>query len=200
MIRIVGYAASDISTLLCHLRTMYVCKKSMTLFSSKPSNPQHCIFWNGLIMKWIQSSYISVKSHWRYGVSNHWQLEYLFNNLLGLIKGWHQSRWTLQWRHNERDGVSNHQFHDCLLKRLFRRRSKKISKRRVTRRVTSEFPTPWANNAKIASIWWCHHALLTKVQLRKKQFHFMMSSCTWWIVCIMLEKQCILHNSWTTVS
>ena len=32
---------------------------------------------------------------------------------------------SLQWRHNEYDGVSNHQLHDCLLKRLFRRRSKK---------------------------------------------------------------------------
>ena len=30
----------------------------------------------------------------------------------------------LQWRHNERDGVSNRQPHDCLVKRLFRRRSK----------------------------------------------------------------------------
>ena len=39
---------------------------------------------------------------------------------------------TLQWRHNERDGVSNHQPHDCLIDRLFRRRSKKISKLRVT--------------------------------------------------------------------
>ena len=39
---------------------------------------------------------------------------------------------TLQWRHNERDGVSNrHGFH-CLLNRLFGRRSKKISKFRVT--------------------------------------------------------------------
>ena len=28
-------------------------------------------------------------------------------------------RKTLQWRHNERDGVSNHQSRDCLLKRLF---------------------------------------------------------------------------------
>ena len=35
---------------------------------------------------------------------------------------------TLQWRHNERDGVSNHQPHDCLLKRLLRRKSKKTSK------------------------------------------------------------------------
>ena len=31
---------------------------------------------------------------------------------------------ALHWRHNERDGVSNHQPHDCLLNRLFRRRSK----------------------------------------------------------------------------
>ena len=27
---------------------------------------------------------------------------------------------TLQWRHNERAGVSNHQPHDCLLNRLFK--------------------------------------------------------------------------------
>ena len=30
----------------------------------------------------------------------------------------------LQWRRNERDGVSNHQRIDCLLNRLFKRRSK----------------------------------------------------------------------------
>ena len=29
-------------------------------------------------------------------------------------------RKTLQWRHNERDGVSNHQPHDCLLNRIFK--------------------------------------------------------------------------------
>ena len=38
----------------------------------------------------------------------------------------------LQWRHNEHDGLSNHLPHDCLLNRLFRRRSKKTSKLRVT--------------------------------------------------------------------
>ena len=32
---------------------------------------------------------------------------------------------TLQWRHNELDDVSNHQPYDCLLNRLFRRRSTK---------------------------------------------------------------------------
>ena len=37
----------------------------------------------------------------------------------------------LRWRHNGHNGVSNHQPHDCLLKRLFRR-SKKTSKLCVT--------------------------------------------------------------------
>ena len=36
------------------------------------------------------------------------------------------------WRHNNHDSVSNHQPHSCLLNRLFRRRSKKTSKFRVT--------------------------------------------------------------------
>ena len=59
---------------------------------------------------------------------------------------------SLEWRHNERDGVSNHQPHDCLLNRLFRHRSKKISKLCVTglcegnSPVTGEFPTPRAIN------------------------------------------------------
>ena len=38
----------------------------------------------------------------------------------------------LQWRHNERNGVSNHQPVDCLLNRLFTHRLKKTSKLRVT--------------------------------------------------------------------
>ena len=37
---------------------------------------------------------------------------------------------ALQQRHNGRDGVSTHKPHDCWLNRLFRRRSKKISKLR----------------------------------------------------------------------
>ena len=38
---------------------------------------------------------------------------------------WLQNPAILCWRHNERDGVSNCLPHDCLLNRLFRRRSKK---------------------------------------------------------------------------
>ena len=40
--------------------------------------------------------------------------------------------YSLEWRHYERDGVSNHQPYDCLLNRLFRRRSTKTSTLRVT--------------------------------------------------------------------
>ena len=39
---------------------------------------------------------------------------------------------SLQRRHNERTGVSNHRHLDCLLNRLFKRRSKKTSKLCVT--------------------------------------------------------------------
>ena len=49
---------------------------------------------------------------------------------------------TLQWRRNEHDGVSNHQPNDCLLNRLFRRRSKKISKLRVTGLCVGNSPGP----------------------------------------------------------
>ena len=70
---------------------------------------------------------------------------------------------SLQWRHNEHDGVSNHQPRDCLLNRLFRRRLKKTSKLRVTGScagnspVTGEFPAQRASNVKNASISWRHN-------------------------------------------
>ena len=49
---------------------------------------------------------------------------------------------TLQLRHNGRYGVSNHQLRHCLLNRLFRRRSKKISKLRVTVLCVGNSPGP----------------------------------------------------------
>ena len=67
---------------------------------------------------------------------------------------------TLRWRHNERDCVTNHQPHDCLLSRLFRRRSKETSKLRATglcpgkSSVTEEFPAQRVSNAENISIWW----------------------------------------------
>ena len=70
---------------------------------------------------------------------------------------------TLQWRHNGRDSVSNHQPYDCLLNLLFRRRSKKTSKPRVTGLCTGnspgtgEFLAQLASYAENVSIWWLHH-------------------------------------------
>ena len=49
---------------------------------------------------------------------------------------------TLRWRHNDHTGVSNHQPHGCLLNRLFRRRSKKTSKLRVTGLCAGNSPGP----------------------------------------------------------
>ena len=71
---------------------------------------------------------------------------------------------TCQWRNNGLDSVSNHQPHGCLLNRLFRRRSKKTLKLRVTglcanSLLTGEFPTQMASNTENVSIWWCHHEI-----------------------------------------
>ena len=59
--------------------------------------------------------------------------------------------------------VSNHQPYDCLLKLLFRPRSKETPKVRVTdlcagnSPVTGEFPAQRASNAENVSIRWRHH-------------------------------------------
>ena len=70
----------------------------------------------------------------------------------------YQSPMTLHWRHSRRDGVSNHQPHDCLLNRLFGRRSKKTSKPCVTGLCAGNSP------------------VRTNGQKREKCFHFMTSS------------------------
>ena len=61
---------------------------------------------------------VSAMGHWAWSSS-----EAMRYGHVGLVTG----IWSvevpfvsLQWRHNERDGVSNHQPHDCLLNRLFK--------------------------------------------------------------------------------
>ena len=73
---------------------------------------------------------------------------------------------ALQWRHNDHDGVSNHHPYDCLPNRIFRCRSKKTSKPRVTglceenSPVIGEFPAQRVSNAENVFIWWRHHGYL----------------------------------------
>ena len=80
--------------------------------------------------------------------------------------------WTLQWRHNECDCISNHQRLHCLLNCWFKRRSTKILKLRATRLfvenspVTCEFPAQRASNAEHVSIWWRHHEPINFNSLR----------------------------------
>ena len=70
---------------------------------------------------------------------------------------------SLEWRHNELDGVSIHRRLDCFLNRLFRRRSKKTSKLRViglcegNPPVTGGFPSQRTGNAENVAIWWHHY-------------------------------------------
>ena len=70
---------------------------------------------------------------------------------------------TLHWRHNDHGGISNNQPHECLLNRLFRRRSKKTSKLRLTGLCagnslgTGELPAQRASYTENVSILWRHH-------------------------------------------
>ena len=70
---------------------------------------------------------------------------------------------SLHWRHNDHDGISNHQPHGCLLNRVFRRRSKKTSKLRVNGLCAGNSTGRWIPR--------------TKGQLRGKCFHLITSSC-----------------------
>ena len=97
-------------------------------------------------------------------------------------------------------GFSNHQPHDCLFNRLFRRRSKKTSKLPATGLCegnspeTGEFPTQRVSNAENVSIWWRHdgegirrvtpamavrwHALRGQNLIRVKYFWLIIALCT----------------------
>ena len=91
----------------------------------------------------------------RFYVSGKRSMKFCVFLLMNSIDGQMLFKLSLQWRHNGR--------HNCLLNRLFRRRSKKTSKLRVTdlcagnSPMTGEFPAQMASNAENVSIWWRHH-------------------------------------------
>ena len=98
------------------------------------------------------------------------------------IQMWVSEMCSLQWRHNECDGISNHRRLDCSPNRLFRRGSKKTSKLLYTGLcegklpVTSGSPSQRTSNAENASIWWRHHVSLVHL-----------------IACVMLCKKTIFR-------
>ena len=109
-------------------------------------------YWQGLlslkrrdlyISKFYWREYTASRTHARENLSGNYAM-YSSNTAWLRLKKWcntpikrtrpkshhvpYCSHTSLLWRHNECAGVSNHQRHDCLLNRLFRRRSKKTSK------------------------------------------------------------------------
>ena len=98
-------------------------------------------------------------------------------------------QYSLQWRHNERNDVSNHRCLDCLLNRLFRRWSKRSSKLCVTglyeetSSMTGEFPIQitQASNAENVSIWWRHHVTFVSFYC----YYIMLHGFVWFTLYII---------------
>ena len=132
-------------------------------------NTKACItgpFWgNSLVTSEFptqRASNAEKASIWRHHGGHYSKTPVLMMHLLGI---WVNQANSLQWCHNGHDGISNHQPQDCLLNCLFKRRSKKTSKFRVTglcagnSPVIGEFPAQMANNAENVCIWWRHRVI-----------------------------------------
>ena len=82
-----------------------------------------------------------------------WKMFPFDDIIMGLLTS--QPLQPSQWHYNGCDGVTIDQPHDCLLNRLFRRRSKKTSKLRAiglcerNSPMTGEFPAQRASNAEM---------------------------------------------------
>ena len=100
---------------------------------------------------------MTVEQHWCSKRSSHYHPS-RFRKTTG-----NDAKFALQWRHNGRDIVSNHQPHDCLLNRLFRRKENIKAPLHWPLCGTGEFPTQMASYAENVSIWWRHHGLNTSI-------------------------------------
>ena len=153
----------------CHQATSHLLSwrkfRSMSPYGVKRPHRVNVIYnpQNLTKLSWL-SQYTTTKI---YKANTRMHLETCITSLASTLPGTALCSCTLQWRHNERDGVSNLQPHDCLLNRLFGRRSKKTSKLRVTglcarnSPVTGKFPAQRASNAENVSIWRRHHVAIS---------------------------------------
>ena len=113
------------------------------------------------------------------------------------------SGWTclcsLQWRHNGRDGVSNHQPDHCLLNRLFWRRSKKTSKLPITglfvgiHRWPANSPLKWTVTRKYTHLTTSScHAEMTLMDVSILSELRLTISC---IIYVVNAYSCYIHFS-----
>ena len=109
--------------------------------------------WNILGMLDIFSLFFLRESlYWKYDIAAittkrfHWScihsLFIFMEQECAYLSSYGSIEFTLHWRHNDYDGVSNRRPRGCLLNRLFRRRSKKTSKLRVTGLCAGNSPGP----------------------------------------------------------
>ena len=87
---------------------------------------------------------------------------------------------SLQWRHNEHDGVSNHQHHHCLLNRLFKAQIKENTKA----------PRQWPLCEEIHR---CPVNSPHKGPVTRKCFHLMTSSCSISTCMRLILESCCIH-------
>ena len=110
------------------LELNHVCKsgpwRRVSSWDYSEKSHQYCFL---CVRKWKRPGFIFKATHTQSPVYTYIK----FRNH-DLFTGLNMFENSLQLRHNELDGVSDHQPHDCLLNRLFRRWSKKTSKLRVT--------------------------------------------------------------------
>ena len=131
------------------------------LFSNKL--PMKCVPWGLIVImagRRTGNKPLSKLIHWRIlGMHHLASLSYTITNWSWTWADVGRHLSPLQWRHNERDGVSNNRHLDCLLDRLFKRRSKKTVNLRVTglcegnSPVTGRFPSQRAS--KVENVFIC---------------------------------------------
>ena len=91
--------------------------------------------------------------------------------------------------------ISNHQRLECILNRLFRPTSKKMTKLYVTAlcegnsAVTGEFPSQMASNAENVSIWWRHNVFsLAHVRMPGQRVYSKHAIITY-LLCVYMKCQ-----------
>ena len=119
-------------------------------------------------------SIIKIRWSWNSFIFIIWILVLLRWDFLALLisahyEGINKGATTLQWSHNEHDGIQITSLTIVYSSVYSRRRSKKTPNLHVTglcegnSPVTGEFPVQKASNAQNVSVWWRHHDLAFSV-------------------------------------
>ena len=97
-------------------------------------NSPHKDQWRGALVFSLICTWAKQRRRWWFETRSIWRHCYEVNNIAGDTLTAQSARGptTIRWRHNGHDDISNHQFHHCLLNRLFGCWSRKTSKLRVT--------------------------------------------------------------------